>query len=272
MRLIRRTPGSALSLILACVLILVCATARPVLALEPFAVQNYVTDKAGILPDQTRQSLAAELKSYGDNTGNQLLVVTVPSLEGEDLTDFAEALFQKNQPGERGKDNGLILLVALAERKIRIEVGYGLEEFIPDSKAGTIIAQQIAPYFKQNDYTGGIVSGVYSLIHAITPDYNLQNLNQPQLPESDSDGSLPLALIVAILIAVFAGIGNIGRGAQLHRRRFRRGFSEPWFWGGGGGFGGGGFGGGNSGGGFGGGGGFSGGGGSFGGGGASGGW
>ena len=267
MQFIRRTPRSALSFILGCVLLLVLSLTRPALALAPFTIDNYVTDRAGVLSGDTSQSLAAQLKKYGDDTGNQLLVVTLPSLEGEDLTDFTEALFQKNQPGERGKDNGLILLVAMAERKIRIEVGYGLEEAIPDSKAGAIIDQQIAPYFKQNDYAGGITAGVYSLIHAISPDYSLANLKQSPPPGSEKDGSFPLALIVALMIAVFAGIGNLGRGAQLHRRRFRRGFSEPWFWGGGGGFGGG-----NSRGGFGGGGGFSGGGGSFGGGGASGGW
>lgn len=271
MSFIRRTPRSALSFILGCILLFVLGAARPALALAPFTIENYVTDRAGILSDEASRSLAARLKEYGDATGNQLLVVTLPGLEGEDLTDFTQALFQKNQPGERGKDNGLILLVAMAERKIRIEVGYGLEEAIPDSKAGTIIDQQIAPYFKQQDYAGGISAGVYSLIQAITPDYPLGNLNQSPPPGSGKDGSLPLALIVALMIVVFAGIGNLGRGAQLHRRRFRRGFSEPWFWGGGGGFGGGGFGGGGFGGNS-GGGGFSGGGGSFGGGGASGGW
>jgi uncharacterized protein len=234
--------------------------------LKPFKINQYVTDNAGLMPEAERAQLSSLLDDYAKQTGNQILVVAIPSLEGEDYTDFTESLFKLNKPGQKGKDNGIILMVALADHKIRIEVGYGLEGPVPDGKAGTIIREQITPYFKAGDYTSGIKAGVYALINAITPDYSLPANQLPQAPVQHESGSFPFSFIIVLIVAVFSFIGSI-RGSRTNRGRYRRGYHEPWFWGGGG------FGGGSSGGSsFGGGGGFSGGGGGFGGGGAGGSW
>jgi uncharacterized protein len=247
--------------IIALLLLALCSGAA--LALEPFAIREYVTDRAGMLSDTERQGLATELWKYDQATGNQILVVTVPSLEDRETVEFTEALFELNQPGQKGKDNGIILFVAQAERKIRIEVGYGLESVVPDGRAGTIIRDEISPRFKAGDFGGGISAGAISIIRAITPDYSFSE--SVPAPRRTKDRSFPAAFIVAmVLFGVVSIFGNRGRSQTY--RRYRRGYSEPWYWGGGG------SGGGWSGGGSGGGGGFSGGGGSFGGGGASGDW
>ncbi len=246
--------------------LLVMAWAGSAWALEPFQLSRYVTDQAGLLSSSEQQALAQELGRYHQATTNQIVIVTVPSLEDRELVEFTEELFMLNKPGQKGKDNGIILFVAKAERKVRIEVGYGLEGVVPDGRAGTIIREAISPRFQAGDYYGGLQAGVVSLIQAISPDY--QGLNEPAPAPQRRDRSLPVAWIVALIIAGLVTF-NGNRSNRMHQGRHRRGFSEPWYWGGGGGWsGGGGFGGGggsDSGG-------FSGGGGNFGGGGASGDW
>lgn len=236
------------------------------LGIEPFKITEYVTDQAGVLSEQQRAIMSQELYRYAENTGNQILVVTISSLEGEDLEGFTEGLFELNKPGVKGKDNGLILLVAKAERKIRIEAGYGLEEAVPDGRVGMIIRNEIAPGFQKGDFYGGITAGVYSIIKSITPDYNIQGYQGTPV-RGNRKSSFPGALVVALVIVFFSFMSNL-RNNQSYHRRYRRGYSETGHWGGGFGGGFGGFGGGGRSGG----GGFRGGGGSFGGGGASGGW
>jgi uncharacterized protein len=234
----------------------------------PFKVESYVTDQAGLLSETERSELAVKLDEYAKTTSNQILVVTIPSLDNEELVNFTEKIFELNKPGQKGRDNGLIVLVALKEHKVRLEVGYGLEAVLPDGKTGAIIRDQITPFFKNNDYYGGLSSGINAVITTISPDYVLTS-NASVPVRHSKDRAFPFAFLVAIVIFFISFIGNLSRGAQNQRYRHRRGFSEPWYWGGGG------FGGGGSNGssGFGGGGGgFSSGGGSFGGGGSSGSW
>lgn len=240
------------------------------LALAPFKVTQYVTDQADLVPDDQQAQLEAVLEKYDRDTGNQLLVVTVPSLEDEELVSFTEKLFELNKPGQAGKDNGLIFLVALEERQVRIETGYGLEEAVPDGRAGNLIRTEIVPRFKTGDYSGGIVAGILNLIHYISPDYSITLDNPaPVQNEPSEDGSFSEIIFISIFVIIVIIFGS--RSQQTYNRRYRRGYSEPTYWGGsgfgrgsGGGFGG--FGGGSDGGGF------SGGGGSFGGGGSSGSW
>jgi uncharacterized protein len=252
------TRQSLLLLALTGLLVLLCAGGA--LGLEPFKITRYLTDQAGLLSQAEGDGIAGWLYDYAQKTGNQLLIVTIPALEGEELTDYAERLFERNRPGEKGKDNGLIMLIAREERKIRLEVGYGLEAAVPDGKAGVIIRDEMTPRFKEGDYYSGIVSGITAIITAISPDYTFSSGETVPIRERKRNNSLPSALVAALIIFLFTTFGSM-RERQNHRSRRSRGFSEPWYWGGGGG----GFGGGS-------GGGFSGGGGGFGGGGASGSW
>jgi uncharacterized protein len=210
-------------------LILLFAVSFTAFGLTPFPLKEYVTDNAGLIPEEQRSQLSKLLGDYAKQTGNQILVVTIPGLEGEDLVDFAERMFALNKPGQKGKDNGVILLVALKERKIRIEVGYGLEGPVPDGKAGAIIREQIAPYFKAGDYTSGIRIGVYALVTAITPDYNLLANKPPPVPaEHDDGGSLLMTLLIGLIVIIIAVAGVLSN-SQSNRRRFRGGYSESGF-------------------------------------------
>jgi len=123
-----------------------------------------VTDNAEILSPDLRKTLTERLKSHEERTGNQIAVLTVPSLEGESIEGYAEAAFKEWKLGQKGKDNGILLIVAPQDRRMRIEVGYGLEGTLPDSLAGSIIRNVITPRFKAGDYDGGVDGGVSAIL------------------------------------------------------------------------------------------------------------
>ncbi|MBN1354392.1 MAG: TPM domain-containing protein, partial [Candidatus Omnitrophica bacterium] len=138
----------------------------------PEAPSGYITDNAGLLDAATRYSLNNKLREYEEKTSNQIFVATFPSLEGESLEDFSIRLAEKWKAGQKGKDNGLIVLIFRDDRKIRIEVGYGLEGVLPDALAGQIIRNIMAPYFAKGNYKEGIISGLSVIIGAIQGEYS----------------------------------------------------------------------------------------------------
>ncbi len=239
-----------------------------------------VVDAANVIDDAAEAQLTQKLDAFEMRTGRQFVVATVPDLHGYDIADYGYQLGRAWGLGSKEDDNGIILLVAPKEHKVRIEVGYGLESIIPDGLAYDIINQDSTPRFKAGDLTGGIVAGSDRIMQQLElpPEEAQKVAAAAGKKQASSNGGIPAGLIVwLIFIAIFVIIPS------LARRRGRR-------YGGGGvgsavgnillwsalsaasrGGRGGGWGGGSSGG-FGGGGGFSGGGGSFGGGGASGGW
>ena len=229
-----------------------------------------VVDQAGVIDAQTRGSLETKLKDLEDKSGIQLVVATVKSLQGSDIETYANQLFRLWKLGQAQKNNGVLLLVAPTEHKVRIEVGYGLEGTLTDALSSVIIASAIIPRFKTNDYSGGIGRGVDGIISVLSGDSAEW---QPKVDvRSDNPSpayevlfpSLFLVLILFFVIYLILNADKPGPGGSAGSRR--RTSSPPIFvpWGGGGG--------GWGGGGWGGGGGFSGGGGSSGGGGASGSW
>jgi uncharacterized protein len=123
-----------------------------------------VTDNADILSPSAAKSITEQLKEHEQRTGNQIAVLTVPSLEGESIEDYAVEVFKEWKLGQKGKDNGILFVVAPKDRRMRIEVGYGLEGTLPDSAAGSIIRNTITPRFKAGDYDGGIEAGVRAII------------------------------------------------------------------------------------------------------------
>lgn len=205
-------------------------------------LRGYVNDSANMIPAATELKLEQFLEQFESSDSTQLVVCTLPSLEGEDLAETAIRIATQWQLGQRNKDNGVLLLIAQQEHDIRIEVGYGLEGRLTDLLAGRIIDNEITPRFKQGAFADGVVAGVLSITEAVRGEYTG---NSHKKKRGSSLGWLTLLLFLA------PGLLPFGRRRSM-------------FWMGGG-FGGGGFGGGS-------GGGFSGGGGSFGGGGASGGW
>jgi uncharacterized protein len=207
-----------------------------------------VVDQAGLLTQQQKAQLTAQLAAEEKASSNQLVVVTLKSLQGDAIADYGYQLGRHWGIGQKGRDNGALLIVAPNERKVRIEVGYGLEGSLTDALSDLIIRNDIIPSFKKGNYFQGIEAGVTSIIQVIHGQYKAKTKEK-----GPSAGNIVSLVIFLVFISLmFSGRGGI--------------FAMPFLIGGGG-FGGGGFGGGGFGGG-----GFGGGGGGFGGGGASGGW
>lgn len=212
-----------------------------------------VVDQAGILPSPAVDRLTRELAAHEQRTGQQVVVATVRSLQGQSIEDYGYQLGRFWGIGQKGADNGAILLVAPAERRVRIEVGYGLEGELTDAVSSVIINQTILPRFRKGDMAGGIVAGAEQILRALGDEIGEPLPPRSRQEETDSPGSVGSVLFTILIFFIF-----------LWLMRRRGGFFLPFLiassWGGGGRRG-------DSGGG-----GFSGGGGSFGGGGASGSW
>lgn len=235
-----------------------------------------VLDQAQIIPDAEEAALVQRLSAYNAQSGRAIIVATVASLDDQDIESYANALFRAWGIGGKDTDQGLLFLVAPNERKVRIEVGYGLEEYLPDVLAGRIISSAVTPRFKQGDYPGGISAGVEQILTQL----NRNPADAKAVAEaaaaagirSEAGGSVMVSAVfwiifIVVMIAIFGrrkrgfaqrrsgidpgivlwGISEIARAASDNRH------SGGWSSGGGGGsdWGGGfgGFGGGDSGGG-----------------------
>lgn len=233
-----------------------------------------VVDAANVIPADEEARLTQKLAALEQNSHRQLVVATVPDLGGYDISDYGYQLGRSWGIGQKGQNNGTILLVAPNERKVRIEVGYGLEPIITDGLSFIIINQNIIPRFKAGDIPGGIEAGTDALVKQLTlPADQAQKIAaQADQARGDQGGGVSIGTVIFILFVIFFFVLPILRSMGGGGRR-SSGWGGPIVWlpggfggddddRGGGGFGG--FGGG--------GGGFSGGGGSFGGGGASGSW
>ena len=239
-----------------------------------------VVDLAGMVNPGDETDLTARLKAHEENTSNQVVVLTIPSLEGEALEDYSLRVARDWALGQKDKDNGVLLLIAKNDRKLRIEVGYGLEGTLTDAIASFIIRNTITPLFKQGLFNGGIVAGTGQIIEVLESDEAALKewRERSRKTSSGKDPEWPFYIFIALwLMIMFGGLlSNIlvrtfgreikpghyrwlgmdaGPNAPKSKRRGRSSRSGGGGWSGGGG-----------------GGGFSGGGGSFGGGGSSGGW
>lgn len=225
-----------------------------------------VYDATSTLGADEVAALTSELRRFEDSTSNQIAVVIIPTLGDAEIRDFGIEVLKQNMIGQKGRDNGILLLVALNDKKIAIEVGYGLEGVLPDATCDDIIRNVVRPRFKQGQYFEGLVLAVRSIEQATHGEYTGTGKKSKK-----GSGAIAGLLVVFLIIAFFMSMFGRSRQYSINGRGYR---SSSWWGGGfgGGGFGGGGFGGGGFGGGGGGGGGWSAGGGSFGGGGASGSW
>ena len=255
--------GRILFLIILALLTLDCL-AREVMPPKP---ASYFNDYAGVVSTTTAQRLNQTLEDFEKSTSSQIVVAVFPRMQTDSaLEDYTRRIAETWKVGQQGKNNGAVLFVFVQERRMRIEVGYGLEGALPDALGKRIVDDEIAPHFKRGDYDGGLTAGVTALLQAARGEYKGtgRTVNQRGNP----GGFIFILFWLIVLILIVGSIRRMARGTVYHRSgRVNYG---GWWWGGGGwgGGGGGGWGGGggSSGGGF------SGGGGSFGGGGASGSW
>lgn len=211
-------------------------------------LKMWATDLTNTLSQSELNDINLRLKNYSDTTSNQIIVLMIPTLDGYPIEMLTEEVATKNRIGTKKFDNGILLLIAKNDRKLRIEVGYGLEGAVPDAIASSIIRNVIRPQFRENEYYLGINYGINSIISAIGGEY--------EADDSGDDSGFPFIILVIIII-VFLFIKKGGPFVPGGVYRTGTHYSGGWSsgrssWSGGGGF--------------------SGGGGSFGGGGASGSW
>jgi uncharacterized protein len=144
---------------------------------------GYVSDFAGIIDKEIEEKLNNVLTELEEKTTAEVAVVTIKSLEGETIENFAVKLFEKWGIGKKGKNNGVLFLTSLNDRKTRIEVGYGLEGILPDGKCGEILDKYVIPYFKQGDYSKGVMLGTLEIASIIAKDAHVE-LTGIKIPET----------------------------------------------------------------------------------------
>ena len=171
-----------------------------------------VVDRAGLLSERDERELEAALARFETETTNQIVVVTLPSLQGLPLEDYGYQLGRHWGIGQAGKDNGALLIVAPEEREVRIEVGYGLEGELTDAQSRTIIETRILPHFRQGDFAAGIKAGVAAMIETLGGSY------RPALPPARARDSEPspfpraIALPIILIIVLNRLVGQRRRG------------------------------------------------------------
>ena len=173
--------------------------------------QVNVNDFAGILTPAEREKLEARVLELRRKTGAQFAVVIIKSMEGGQIDDFANKLFAKWGVGQKGKNNGLLLLVAMQERKARVEVGYGLEPILPDALAGRVLDEQLFPAFKQRRYAQGLTQAVNRLAGIV-------ERNEPASPQDRRGGGMGAGGL--LFLSMFVAGGFIVIGGGLGGRQF----------------------------------------------------
>lgn len=152
-------------------LLLALALAAPASALDVPFLSGRVNDHAGLLSETARGSVEAKLKDFEARTGHQVAVLTLDSLEGEPLEDFSLKVARTWALGRKGRNDGVLFLISKTDRKLRIEVGHGLEGSIPDALAGRIIQHEVVPRFRSGDFEGGVTAGVDAIVAAADGAY-----------------------------------------------------------------------------------------------------
>lgn len=187
-------------------------------ALDVPPLTGRIVDRAALLPPQTAANLTALLKAHEEATGNQVAVLILPSLEGEPLEPYAHRVITTWKLGQKGTDNGALLLVAIKDRKVRIEVGYGLEGTLTDIRSAQIIRNEIVPRFQAGDLPGGITAGVEAILQTIEGTYRAaDHLRRPA-----SSGEMPAVLeyiLLGVLVGTLAGL-ILSQGRQQMRAFF----------------------------------------------------
>lgn len=172
------------------------------LALDVPPLSGRIVDLAHVLPPATTAQLAEALQAHEANTSNQVAVLIIPSLEGEPLFDFSHRVATAWKLGTKASDNGVLLLIAIKERKIRLEVGYGLEGQLTDARSAQIIRNEIVPRFRSGDIPAGVTAGLLAVLHTIEGTY--QAPEQPT--DTRSDGDVVAHTVVAVVLGLFIGL------------------------------------------------------------------
>jgi uncharacterized protein len=193
------------------ILITIVASAAIASTPEPPVIpRDHVTDLANVISSDVKTQLNALLLELEQKTTSQVLVLTVQSLDGQSIEEFAFNTKEKWKLGQKGKDNGVLIAVAVKDRKYRLEVGYGLEGVLPDSLVGTIGREYLVPYFRKGDYSTGIANATAAIIQTIARHEGVQLIGMSGV-RSDHEISTgkPPSVFSIVAIAIFMVIGLI---------------------------------------------------------------
>jgi uncharacterized protein len=188
-------------------LILLCLFPTVGAALDVPPLKARVNDYANILSPAAVQRIETELSAFEASDSTQIAVLTIPSLEGENIEEYSIKVAEAWKIGQKGKDNGAILLVSKGDRKIRIEVGRGLEGTLTDLLSGRIIRNEMAPRFKQGDYDGGVEAGVSAIMSVVKGEYTAS----PQDARNGKKGSPRLMTLLIFLFVACVVLGALSK-------------------------------------------------------------
>lgn len=194
---------------LLCLSVLLQAQPRPVPELWGMRVH----DEARVLSQQVVQQLETQLKQHEDSTSNQIAILIIPSLNGEVLEEYALRVADYWKLGQQDKDNGVLLLIAIEDRAVRIEVGHGLEGVLPDAICNRIIRNEIIPNFRRNDFDAGVTAAVTAITQAIGGEYVTNEDGGNEFGTTWQERAL-ISVFVFTILGVFTFIGLKLKGGQ----------------------------------------------------------
>ncbi|WP_298303863.1 TPM domain-containing protein [uncultured Erythrobacter sp.] len=203
--------------------------ASPAYAQPEFpALTGRVVDTADIIPADVEAQLTAKLEALETQSQRQLVVTTVPDLQGYDISDYGYQLGREWGLGDAERNDGALLIVAPNDRKVRIEVGYGLEGYLTDALSSLIIQNDILPRFRDGDMPGGIVAGTDAIITQLVLPPDIAGPIAIDATETrQSDGGFPFGVLIWLGFMFFFFVLPIMRGAR-RRRRYRSKGKGPW--------------------------------------------
>jgi uncharacterized protein len=188
-------------------ILLLCCLPFAAYSLDVPRLQGYVNDYAGMISPSAKSKIEEELRTFEQSDSTQVVILTIPSLEGENIEEFSIKVAEAWKIGQQQKDNGVLFVVSKQERKIRIEVGRGLEGKLTDLMAGRIIDQVIKLKFQQGDFDGGFITGVSALIDGTRGEFKAE-----QRPVQRRQKGFPPFLTIFLFLGVFTLIlGSISR-------------------------------------------------------------
>lgn len=181
------------------------------------SLSGRVVDNASLL-SQEKDNLTKLLAAHEKKTTNQFVVVTLKTLEGQEIEEYGYQLGRHWGIGQKGKDNGVLLIVAPNERKVRIEVGYGLEGVLTDKISHDIIQEKIIPYFKKQDYVGGIESATNSILQALDGEYTVSESSDSLIEPTFSEDYYTFLFFAAFVFSLFANyfISLFGKKSRIY--------------------------------------------------------
>lgn len=189
----------------------------------PEKPDGYVSDRAALLSPQAKLQLETQLREFERETSNQIVVATFPSMEGGSLEDISMSIAQKWKAGQKDRNNGVLFLIFKEDRRMRIEVGYGLEGVLTDALSAQIIRNEVTPYFREGEYEGGILSGVRAILSATKGEYQA-------LAPKPNEGTIELIKMILLIALIIFTIDFIRYAVYWRAHRGYQGAYRFWEW------------------------------------------